>query len=77
MTYKIFMIIGVIVVVGGWIAYAIWDYKQRQEEQKQPPQKSQRLQKTQGEIADWAKKMAQFQKPTRKPGAGGTDQSKE
>jgi predicted negative regulator of RcsB-dependent stress response len=77
MTYKTFMIIGVIVVAAGWIAYAIWDYKQRQEEKKQPPKKSERLQKTQSEIADWAKQMAQFKKPTRKPEAPDADQNKE
>ena len=61
--YKMFMIVGVIVVAAGWIAYAIWDYKMRQEEKKQPPKHSERLEKTQGEISDWAKKMAAFKSP--------------
>lgn len=61
--YAIFMIVGVIVVGGGWIAYLIWDYKMRQEEAKQPKQRSERLKKTQGEISDWAKKMAEFKSP--------------
>ncbi len=61
--YKIFMIVGIIVVAGGWIAYAIWDYRMRQEEKKNPPQKSERFQKSQGEVSDWAKKMAQFKSP--------------
>lgn len=74
--YKIFMIVGVIVVAVGWIAYAIWDYKMRQEEKKQPPKRSERLQKTQSEIADWAKKMAEFKKPVQKPQAGGGEQKK-
>ena len=64
--YKIFMIVGLVVVGAGWIAYAIWDYKLRREEKKQPPKRSARLQKTQGEIADWAKQMAQFEKPKAK-----------
>jgi predicted negative regulator of RcsB-dependent stress response len=61
--YKIFMIVGVIVVAAGWIAYAIWDYKMRQEEKKNPPKHSERLEKTQSEISDWAKKMAAFKSP--------------
>ena len=74
--YKIFMIVGVIVVGGGWIAYAIWDYMQRKEEAKQPPKRSARLEKTQSEISDWAKKMAEFKKPVAKRQARG-DQSEE
>jgi len=65
--YKIFMIIALPVLVAAWIAYAIWIRKVREEEKKQPKQESQRLQKTKSEVADWAKKMAEFQKPTRKP----------
>ncbi len=61
--YTIFMIIGVIVVVGGWAAYFIWDYRMRKEEAKQPKQRSERLKKTQSEISDWAKKMAEFKSP--------------
>lgn len=72
--YKIFMIVGVVVVAGGWIVYAIWDYRLRQEEKKQPKQRSARLKKTQGEVSDWAKKMAEFKKPVAKRQARG-DQS--
>ncbi len=61
--YKIVMIVGVIAVAVGWIAYAIWDYKMRQEEKKQPPKRSERLEKTHGELSDWAKKMAEFKSP--------------
>ncbi|OHB63129.1 MAG: hypothetical protein A2Y77_07860 [Planctomycetes bacterium RBG_13_62_9] len=61
--YAIFMIVGVIVVAGGWIAYAIWDYKQRQEEKKRPPVRSERLEKTHTELTDWAKKMGEFKSP--------------
>lgn len=61
--YTIFMIIGVIVVVGGWAAYFIWDYRMRKEEAKQPKQRSERLKKTQSEVSDWAKKMAEFKSP--------------
>ncbi|MHC4520422.1 MAG: hypothetical protein ACYTAS_17685 [Planctomycetota bacterium] len=74
--YKIFMIIGVIVVGGGWIAYGIYEYKMRQEEKKQPKKRSARLQKSQGEVSDWAKQMASFKKPAAKRQARG-DQSDE
>jgi predicted negative regulator of RcsB-dependent stress response len=62
-TYAIFMIVGGILVAGGWIAYAIWDYKQRQEEKKRPPVRSERLEKTHTELSDWAKKMVEFKSP--------------
>lgn len=74
--YKIFMIIGVIVVGGGWIAYGIYEYKMRQEEKKQPKRPSARLQKSRGEVSDWAKQMAAFKKPVAKRQARG-DQSDE
>jgi len=69
--YKIFMIVGVIAVTGGWIAYAIWDYKMRQEEKKRPKPRSKQLRKTQGEVSDWAKQMAEFKKPRAKRQAKG------
>jgi hypothetical protein len=72
--YKIFMIVGVVVVAGGWIAYAIWDYKMRQIEKNQPKPRSAKQRKTQGELSDWAKKMAEFKKPVAKRQARG-DQS--
>jgi heme/copper-type cytochrome/quinol oxidase subunit 2 len=64
------MIVGVIVVVGGWLAYFIWDYKQRKEEQQQPKPQSARVQKTKSEVSDWAKKMAEFKSPAPKRPAG-------
>ena len=64
--YKIFMIVGLIVVGVGWAAYFLWDYKMRKEEAKRPKQRSERLVKTHNEISDWAKKMAEFQSPAPK-----------
>ncbi len=69
--YKIFMIVGVVLVGGGWIAYAIWDYRMRQEEKKQPKKRSARLRKSQGEVSDWAKQMASYKKPKAKRQARG------
>jgi len=61
--YGYFMIIGIIVVGGGWIAYLIWDRKMAREEAQQPKQRSERLKKTQSEVSNWAKKMAEFKSP--------------
>ena len=65
--YKIFMLIALPLLAIGWIAYAIWMRKIQEEEKKQPRQVSQRLQKSRSEIADWAQKLKDFKKPTRKP----------
>ena len=64
--YKLFMIVGLIVVGLGWAAYFLWDYKMRKEEAKQPKKRSERLLKTHGEVSDWAKKMAEFKSPAPK-----------
>jgi len=70
-TYAIVMIVGVIAVVGGWLAYFIWDHKQRKEEEQQPKPQAQRVQKTKNEVSDWARKMAEFKSPAPKRPAGG------
>ena len=62
-TYKIFMIVGIVVLAIGWIAYGIWIHKVRQEEKDQPKPVSQRLQKTRSEVLDWAQKMKNFESP--------------
>ena len=64
--YKIFMLIAVPVLIIGWIAYAIWMRKVREEEKKQPKQESQRLQQTKSEVADYAQKLKNSKRPTRK-----------
>lgn len=61
--YTIFMFIAVPVLAIAWIAYALWLRKVRQEEKNRPKPQSQRLVKTKTEVADWAKKMAEFQPP--------------
>jgi len=65
--FKTVMIIAIVLLALGWVAYAIWDMKMRAEEKKGPRQVSKHLQKTRSEVSDWAKKMAAFKKPTRKP----------
>jgi len=66
MYYKIFMLIALLLLAIGWIAYAIWMHKVREEEKKAGKPTSQRLQKTRSEVADWAQKLAKFEPPTRK-----------
>ena len=66
MYYRIFMIVGLVLVAVGWIIYGIWNYKMQQQEKSQPKPQSERLKKTQTEISDWAKQMAAFKKPTYK-----------
>jgi len=66
MYYKIFMLIALPLLAIGWIVYAIWMHKVREEEKKTGRPTSQRLQKTRSEVADWAQKLAKFEPPTRK-----------
>ena len=61
--YKIFMLIALPALVIGWIAYAMWERKMREEEKKQPKQESKRLTKTKSEISDWAQQMAAYKPP--------------
>jgi len=65
--YKIFMLIALPLLAIGWIAYAIWIRKIQEEEKKRPRQVSKRLQQTRSELSDWAQKLKDFKKPTRKP----------
>ena len=65
--FKIVMIIAVVILAAGWIAYGIWIHKVREEEKKQPREASKRLQQTRSEVADYAQKLKEFKKPTRKP----------
>jgi hypothetical protein len=61
--YKIFMLIALPAVAIGWIAYALWERKMREEEKKLPKQESLRLTQTKSEISNWAQKMAAYQPP--------------
>ena len=61
--YKIFMLVAVPVLAIGWVAYALWERKMREEEKKQPKPQSERLIKTKSEISDWAQKMAAYKPP--------------
>lgn len=72
------MIVASILVAVGWIVYAIYEHKARQEEKKRPKVRSERLRKTQSEMADWAKKMAEYKKPpAARQARGGRDDKDE
>lgn len=60
------MLIAVLALTIGWIAYYLWERKMRAEEEKQPKQISQRLQQTKSEVTDYAQKLKNFKKPTHK-----------
>ena len=66
MWYKIFMLVMVPIIGIGWLAYYLYMRKVLEEEKKQPKKESERLTKTKSEIADWAKKMAEFESPREK-----------
>jgi hypothetical protein len=61
--YKIFMLIALPVLAIGWVAYAMWERKMREEEKNRPKPQSKRLTKTKSEISDWAQKMAAYEPP--------------
>ena len=61
--YTIFMLVAIPALAIGWIAYAWWLRKIREEEANQPKPQSQRLVKTKTEVSDWAQKMAAFKPP--------------
>jgi hypothetical protein len=62
--YKIVMIVGTIMVVGGWIAYGVWRYKIHLDEKKNPApkQRSEHLEKVQKSLDEYAKKMAEYKR---------------
>jgi hypothetical protein len=61
--YKIFMVIALSVLAIAWIAYLLWQRRQDKLEQSQPKKSSHRLEKSRGEVADWAQKMAAYKPP--------------
>ncbi len=59
--------IAVAILVIGWIAYGIWEYKMRQEEKRTPREASEKLKKSREAFAEYLKKMETFKKPEQKP----------
>jgi len=64
--FKTVMIILVVANVLGWIAYGIWQRRQRIEQQKNPQQKTEHLKQVRKSFEDYARKLKEFEKPPRK-----------
>jgi hypothetical protein len=57
---------GAAVVALGWIGYGIWEWRQRKLEKQRPRVRSERYQQATNSVAEYAKKLAEFKKPTYK-----------
>jgi Tfp pilus assembly protein PilO len=60
------IIISAAVVGLGWIVYLVWDWRQNKLEKQMPKQRSERYKQATSSVADYAKKLAEFKKPTYK-----------
>jgi hypothetical protein len=60
------MIAGAALVAIGWIAYGIWEWRERKLEKEQPKVRSERFQQASSSVSDYAKKLAEFKKPVYK-----------
>jgi hypothetical protein len=61
------LIIAAAVLVGlSWIAYAIYEFRERKLEKQRPKERSERYQQATSSVADYAKKLAEFKKPAYK-----------
>lgn len=60
------MIAGAAAVALGWIGYGIWEWRMRKLEREQPPVRSERYEQATDSVSDYAKKLAEFKKPTYK-----------
>ncbi len=58
------IIISAAVVGLGWVAYGIWEWYQRKLEKQMPKQRSERYKQATSSVADYAKKLAEFKKPS-------------
>jgi uncharacterized membrane protein YidH (DUF202 family) len=67
--FKTVMIILIVAVGLGWVAYGIWRYLEIREEKKHPQKKTEHLEKVRKSYADYIKKVEGFKKPG-KPGPG-------
>ena len=64
--FWILIIAGAVVVGLGWIAYAIWEWREQKLEKERPKVRSERYEQATDSVADYAKKLAEFKKPTYK-----------
>jgi flagellar basal body-associated protein FliL len=60
------LIVGSVIVALGWIAYGIYEYRERKLEKQRPKERSERYRQTTDSMTEYAKKLAEFKKPTYK-----------
>ena len=60
------IIIAAVLVALGWIAYGIWNWRQNKLEEQMPKPRSERYKQAKNSMAEYAKKLAEFKKPTYK-----------
>ena len=60
------IITGAAAVGIGWIAYGIYEYRERKLEKQRPKERSERYKQATDSVADYAKKLAEFKKPAYK-----------
>jgi hypothetical protein len=65
MFWKMIIIAAVILGIG-WIAYGIYEYRERKLEKQRPRERSERYNQATNSVAEYAKKLAEFKKPTYK-----------
>jgi len=60
------MMAAVVLVALGWIAYGIYEYRERKLEKERPKERSERYKQATSSMTDYAKKLAEFKKPAYK-----------
>jgi hypothetical protein len=60
------LIIGSAIVGLGWIAYGIYEYRERKLEKQRPKERSERYRQATNSMTEYAKKLAEFKKTTYK-----------
>jgi hypothetical protein len=59
MAYIILLIAAIIVSIG-WIAYGIWDYRERKREKEEPERTTEHLQKVKKSFEEYTKKIKEY-----------------
>lgn len=68
--FKVLTITLAIIIAVGWIAYGVWTIRARSKEKNKPAESteareaSKRLQEARSQVEDYARKLADFKKPT-------------
>ena len=65
MWFKVFIWVALPTLAIAWGIYFYWQWRLDRQEKNQPKQVSPRLQKSRGEMAEWAAKMATYKPPSR------------